>query len=391
MSDSSACAPRAGRRWRRLAIATALGAVLSAVPGATATQAHESRPWCLPPVFEGGERLHGLPGPSVFWLELLLRQHEVCRRDEPGEVRIFLNGASAVFGFPLPAEQTFAHRLNQSFAATGVPAHVFNLAFVNPYQVRDAVIISEARRFAPDIILYPVTRSEFVHTAPIFFAPVAKFFDINRRAVEGLAAEPPAGLDEPFRVYATLLQRAKHDYPPLEYLRESGRLLRTGARLHARSVAAAMGGTLPPLAKATRRPMGGYDCGKTRDAAEKHYSDWQDWNILSYLDELRRRDGIEVVLVYWPVSHEPVEDCYNIRDTAAGVEEFAAWMRAETTARHIPYVDLHAVLAPELFLDSIHVSAEGHARVAELLAHALQPIVMQRLEHCRATGTGCGL
>jgi len=380
MSDVPAPAPRASyRRALRLAIVAAAGAWLICRPAGAATQAREGWPWCLPPVFDGGERLHVLPGPSVFWLELLLRQHEVCRRDVPGEVRIFLTGSSSVFGFPFPAEQTFAHRLNESFVATGVPAHVFNLAFVNPYQVRDAVIINEARRFAPDIMLYPITRAAFVHAAPVFYPALARFFDANRAAIDRLAADPPAGLDEPIQAYAAMFQRQKRRDFPLEYLRESGRLLRTSARLHARSVAAAMGGTLPPLARTTRRPAGEYDCAKTRDDTAKHFADWQNWNILSYLEELRRRDGVEVVLVYWPLSHEPVEDCYNIRETAAGVEEFAAWMREQATARNFPYVDLHTVLARELFLDSLHVSAEGHVRIAELLAQALQPIVRKRL------------
>jgi hypothetical protein len=176
----------------------------------------------------------------------------------------------------------------------------------------------------------------------------------------------------------------------MEYLRESGRLLRTGARLHARSVAAAIGGELPPLASTTRPRQATYDCAKTRKRTEKNYTAWQDWNILSYLDELRRRDGIEVVLAYWPMAHEPVEDCYNVRETAAGVEEFAAWMQTQAAARNLSYVDLHATLAPELFLDSVHVSAEGHVRIAELVAQALEPVIGQRLQHCRDTGTGCG-
>ena len=390
MSDAPPSAPGTRRPALHFAIAAAVGALLIGITAGTATAAHESRPWCLPPVFDGGQRLHTLPGPNVFWLELLLRQHEVCRRDVPGEVRIFLNGSSSVFGFPFPAEQTFAYHMNESFAATHVPAHVFNLAFVNPYQVRDAVIISEARRYAPDIILYPLTRSEFVHAAPVFFPSIGRFFDMNRSAVDRLAADPPPGLDEPIQKYATISHRPRSVSAPLDYLRESGLLLRTSARMNARSVAAAIGGTLPPLATTTRRRPGAYDCAKTREDVEKRYTDWQDWNILSYLDDLRRRDGVEIVLVYWPLAHEPVQDCYNIRDTTAGVEEFAAWMRAQATARHFPYVDLHAVLAPELFLDSLHLSAEGHARVAELLAQALAPIVRERLEHCRASGTGCG-
>lgn len=358
------------------------------VPGRPA--AGSDRPWCLPPVFDGGERLHGLPAPSVFWLELLLRQHELCWRDVPGEVRILLIGSSSVYGFPFAAEETFAHRLNRQFDAAGTPAHIFNIAFVNPYQVRDAVILSEARRFAPDIVLYPVTAAEFIHMAPVLFPPVITFFDMNRAAVSRLAADPPAGLDEPFQTYASVLSRRQAQTSPLDYVRESGRLLRTRARLHARAMAEAAGSGVPPLVSESRARQTRYDCEKTRNEFATRYAGWQQWNILSYLEDLKRRDGIEAVVVYWPLAYEPVDDCYNVRYPRAAVAEFGVWLAEQTAARGLRYLDLHAQFPAELFLDSLHVSAEGHARLADVLAIALQPIIDARLEQCRATGSGCG-
>ncbi len=365
-------------------------ALLIVTAPALASAHTQSAPWCLPPVFDGGERLHGLPGPSVYWLELLLRQHELCWRRVPGEVRILLAGSSSVFGFPFPADRTFAHRINQQFDASAFPAHVFNLAFVNPYQLRDAIIINEARRFAPDIILYPVTLAEFRHAAPVLWPPVIRFFDVNRQAVANLAGDAPPGLDEPLRRYQRVLTRPNARSAALEYVRESGSFIRSGARLHARSLATAIGGSLPPLANTSPPRSGRYNCAETRAVMTRQFSNWEDWTILPYLDELRQRDGVEVVLVSWPIAHEPIDDCYNVRNTDAAVGEFSAWMREQTAARNLPYVDLHTLLAPEYFLDSLHVSAEGHTRVAEALADALEPIVIDRLRRCEQTGTGCG-
>jgi hypothetical protein len=385
--------PTRRRLVGRAAIATLL-ALAAAVSTATAAPppdaARSGHPWpCLPPVFDRGERLHSLPAPSVFWLELLLRQHEICRRWNPGEVRILLAGSSGVFGYPLPADQTFAHLLNEHFDAAGVPAHVFNLAFVNPYQVRDAVIIDEARRFAPDIILYPVTLAEFDHICPSFFLPVMRFFDTNRRTVARLAEEPPSGLEEPVRKYAAILSRPSPRRTRLDYLYEAGGLLHSGLRTHARALAAAFGSTPSPLVPPRSHPQDGYDCSKTHEIIKSRYSNWQDWNILAYLDELRRTDGVDVVVVYWPIAHDPVGDCYSVRYTDDSVVEFAHWLHDDTAKRGLPYVDLHGLLPSELFVDSLHVSAEGHQRIAAALARVLDPIVANRLARCRLNGIGC--
>src|SRR5262245_5810935 len=92
-----------------------------------------ARPWlCLPPAFDQGRRLHPLPNPDVYWLEIMLRQHELCWRAPrtPNELRVLLLGSSAVYGFPLPVEETLSGYLNDHFARTGTPAHMFNLGFV---------------------------------------------------------------------------------------------------------------------------------------------------------------------------------------------------------------------------------------------------------------------
>jgi len=106
-----------------------------------ATPALARPSFCLPPVFDRGLRLHPLPAPKVYWLELLFRQHEICWRKpaSPDELRVALVGNSAMYGFPLAVEDSFAYRMNDDFVRRGVPAHVFNLGFVTTYQVKDAL------------------------------------------------------------------------------------------------------------------------------------------------------------------------------------------------------------------------------------------------------------
>ncbi len=373
----------------RLRIGRALLAILLAASATPAVAAPAPMWPCLPPIFDHGERLHPLPGPSVFWLDLLLRQHEICRHWVPGEVRIALVGSSGVYGFPLATEHTFAHLLNDHFAAAGIPAHVFNLAFVNPYQVRDAVILDAARSFAPDIIVYPMTLAEFCHIAPMAFTTVSKFFGLNRTAVLQLADHPPSGLDEPIRRYATVLNRPGWRPSTWDYLQEVGGLVRSALRIHARAVTERLGSVPPSLVTDSPQRQTSYDCAKTHAIIADRYRDWQTWNILSYLEELRRNDGIDVVVIAWPVAHEPVGDCYSVRYTEESVRQFTGWVQEESARRGLSFVDLHALLPPELFLDSLHVSAEGHARVAAALESVLDPLIADHVERCRRGGSGC--
>lgn len=349
-----------------------------ALAGARASAA-AGGPWlCVPPVFDGGQRLHSVPI-SVYWLEPLLRQHELCwwSPHRPGELRVVLVGNSSVFGFPLPVEQTFAHLLNQDFATEDVPAHVFNLAWVNTYQLKDAVIIHDALPYQPDVILYPITLAEMQHAAPIIFPSVIQFFDSNASPLAALAAHPPPGLAEPLALYRPVLESRRPVQWSFARLQEGGTFLRTAVQGHAQSVGRRLGAVqpTPPVWTAGRQTT--YDCSRTQADFDWQFRGWQSWNVLAYLEQIRSTRGVAAVVVNWPVAHEPVGDCYNVRYPAAAFAEYNAWLRAETAARGLHYVDLHDLLPADFFLDSLHVSAAGHRQIAEQLSRALAPLLAE--------------
>jgi hypothetical protein len=84
-----------------------------------------------------------------------------------------------------------------------------------------------------------------------------------------------------------------------------------------------------PLPPASAQP---YDCAATL-AAEERERAWASWNILAYLEELRRTRGIDVVVAHWPTSPQPSGACYNTRTSVARLTEFLEWLRAESAAR----------------------------------------------------------
>ena len=362
---------RVGHRvnLRSLLIALCLTLACSPAPA-------DARPWlCLPPIFDGGQRLHGLP-PRVFWLELLLRQHELCWRaqPDPSEVRIALVGNSAVYGFPNAAGETLAGFLNMHFVTRHVPAHVFNLASVLTYQLRDAVVIHEASRYEPDVLLYPLTLSDFMHVAPAEFPVLTEFFASNKHSLYALAQNPPPGLVEPLAAYRALLERQGPRNGPLYRLREIGALLRVAAQQHAEALAFTLTSIPPQPFKTSKHRKAQYNCKKTEESMMTDFQNWSTWSVLGYVAQLQQQ-GLRVVVVNWPITHEPVDRCYNYRYTNAAVAEFNQQLAAETQARELPYVDLHDFLPPDDFVDSLHVSPAGQHKIAERLAEVLDPLV----------------
>jgi hypothetical protein len=329
---------------------------------------------CLPPLFEAGQRLHPAHGSGVLWLELALRQHEVCWREpsDAGEKRIAVVGNSAIFGFPLPVEQSFAAQVNRRFAAQRVPAHLFNLGWIFTYQLRDALILHEALRYAPDVIVYPLTLDDFIHHAPAFVPPqLVEFFERNTEALAAFAAEEPPGLVEPLERYQPVIRSRRFGRSSFEHLREAGTFARLTVRQHAASVAQQWAELppLPPPKLGHRRKK--YDCAETFVRVANLLPDWSEWNVIAYLEQIRRDRGIEVLVINWPVEHWPIGDCYNARYSNAGVEEFNRWIAEQTRTRGLRYLDLHDLLAPDGFIDSLHLTAAGHQQVAAAVADAL--------------------
>ena len=364
--------------------AALLGHALLAPPPAPAV--------CLPPTFDGGKRLHQLPTPTVNWLQILLRQHEACWRTprDPDELRVFVVGSSAVYGFPLPADQTFTERLNERFAAHGVAAHLFNLGYVTTYQLKDALILYAALDYAPDVIVYPISLADFMHRVPALFPPMLiDFFDVNDRVVGAMAARGVAGLEEPLAVYGDLAEHPESWRGTwLGRLQDVGALVRLWVNDGARSGSAALGGgSRPPPPVLVNGRQRDYDCPTTQSDFAEGWPDWKSWNVLAWLQQLQATRGTPVVVVNAPVAHEPVGACYDVRYPTAAFEEYVAWLRDEAERRGLAYVDLHDAVPADEFVDSIHVDAAGHRRIAERLEAPLVEVLKQAAaRRARATG-----
>jgi hypothetical protein len=367
----------AGRAASALAAVALLATMAAVAPPASASAGPG---WCLPPLFESGQRLQSMPFPTAFWLPPLLHQHQLCHaaREQPEQGRAILVGNSAVLGHPLPVEATLSGKLNERLASREVPGRVFNLGFVIPYQLRDALIMHAALEFRPDLIVYPLGLVEFTHQAPGVFGPNHAFFTANDTAVRELARTGLPGLSEPLQRYEAAYVKQGRAKGYWARLRDMGALAHAAARAHAQSLARWIDPTRvqEPV---HRLQQANYDCSQTVKEEARTLQGWQSWNILEYLQQLHDAEGIAVLVVNWPVVHQPVGECYNIRYTAAGLDEFNRWLRAECEARGLGYIDLHDLLTPAQFVDSLHLTEEGHRRVADELAPAVETALRTQL------------
>ncbi|MGH7788844.1 MAG: hypothetical protein ACRERC_18385, partial [Candidatus Binatia bacterium] len=334
---------------------------------------------CLPPAAEDGRRLHRQTVYTGTWLPFWLRQHELCWRDERGEVRIGLFGNSAVYGFPLPAEQTVAEQVNRRFAESETPAHLFNLGYIFTYMLRDIVVIDAALPYDLDVIVYAFTLADMYHSAPAFYPPMlVRFFDTNLDTLAGLIANPPTGLEEPFGEMRPLLVKTPLLKRWSDRLDQIGIGVRLIATHHAEHIARRLAIMPPEQQPTTPQRNTTYDCAQTLADNERQLFDWHTWNVLESLNAIRARTGTAVLVVNWPVSHEPVGDCYNFRYSNPFANGFNAWMKSETDRLGLPYLDLHALLPPERFFDSLHLDADGQDQVAARVFDALRPLIDAR-------------
>ena len=374
--------PRRSSTWRseHRSAHRALLVLLAGLAATVPRPAAAAPRWCLPGLFEDGARLHPLTPPEVFWLAPLLRQHALCRhaRDRPQDQRVVVLGSSGPFGYPLPASQATPAELDRLLVADGLPARAFNLGFVNTYQLRDAFIARAALAYDPAVIVYPLTIDEFTHAAPLVFPPVIEFFIDNAAALEAVAKDPLPGLVEPILRYSLWLSGIPRIDLVAARLRQVGALSRALVRAVGQDGIRRATGRLDEPPPPTLRPVQAYDCAATL-ADEEQNRAWRTWDILAYLEELQRTRGIDVVVAHWPLNHQPNGACYDMRISDARLAQFLEWLKADTAERGLVYVDLHDLLRPDEFLDSLHLTAEGNRRVAAALAPVVENVVRRRM------------
>ena len=117
----------------------------------------------------------------------------------------------------------------------------------------------------------------------------------------------------------------------------------------------------------------------TRRDDGRVFRGWDKTNPLAYLAAIRERTGIPVVVVDWPIAHEPSGSCYNSYLTKRTLEHYKAWLGTESRRLGLPLVDLSRVLLPREYLDTLHPNPRGQRKIAAALAPHLDPVLRRRI------------
>jgi len=119
------------------------------------------------PYGENPERAYNL---SLFQLDALFASHAVAQPKPANEYRVLLIGDSSVWGLLLKPNDTLAAQINAAHSTTpnGQAIRAYNLGYPIMSLTKDLLILSRARRYQPDLIVWLVTLESFPYDKQLF-------------------------------------------------------------------------------------------------------------------------------------------------------------------------------------------------------------------------------
>ena len=146
---------------------------------------------------------------SLFSLEAMFASHEIAGPEKAlQEYRVVLIGDSATWGFLLKPEQTLSAQLNAARLETtnGKQIRVFNLGYPTMSLTKDLLILSQALKYQPDLIVWLLTLESFPDSKQLDSPIVQNNPDLVRPLIESynLDIQP----DDPLFVKPSYMQRS---------------------------------------------------------------------------------------------------------------------------------------------------------------------------------------
>jgi hypothetical protein len=120
------------------------------------------------PYGDNPERAYNL---SLYNLEAMFASHELAAGDKPpDEFRVLFIGDSSTWGYLLLPEQTLTEVINQKDLRLkdGRKLRAYNLGYPVMSLMKDLLILSYAKRYQPDLIVWPVTLESFPYDKQLF-------------------------------------------------------------------------------------------------------------------------------------------------------------------------------------------------------------------------------
>jgi hypothetical protein len=132
---------------------------------------------------------------SLFDLDAMFASHIIADGPKPAdEFRVILIGDSSTWGTLLRPEETLAGQLDAAHLTTcdGRLVRVYNLGYPTVSLTKDLMVLDYALRYAPDLIIWPLTLEAFPYdkqlSSPIVANNAARVDDLIERY--GLSLDP---------------------------------------------------------------------------------------------------------------------------------------------------------------------------------------------------------
>jgi len=301
---------------------------------------------------------------SLFNVPAMLASHVVQRPKAEDEYRVLLIGDSAGWGWFLENDDTLAGQLNtlDLRRADGKRVVVYNLAYPVMSLTKDLMILDAARRYEPDLILWPVTLESFPREKQLF-APIAQQ---NPQRVRPLIETYDLALDtaDSRFVDAGFLERTA-----VGQRRNLADLIRL--QLYGFSWAATGIDQYIPEEITPRRSDFEEDASWQSFQEPVTFTD--DDLVWEVLDAGRVMAGdTPILLVNEPIfisSGINSDLRYNSFYPRWAYDQYRQLLGEKAQSEGWQYVDLWDQIAPQEFMDTpVHLSPEGSRKLAELLA-----------------------
>jgi hypothetical protein len=304
----------------------------------------------------------------------MFASHELSAGPKPpGEYRVILIGDSSTWGFLLNVKDTLSGDINAADyrLPDGRQVRAYNLGYPVMSLTKDLLILSYARRYQPDLIVWPLTLESFPYDKQLF----PPLLQQNPQAVAGLIRSNHLKLNpqDPQLAFPSFWQRS---------LIGQRRTLADLVRLQFYGVLWAATGIDQDIPETYKPRMEDLPADESFHNLKPPHLTAGDLAFDVLQAGIRAAGKTPVLLINEPmfISQGKNSDIrYNFYYPRWAYDDYRRLLQAQSQANGWRYRDLWDAVDPTEFTNSaVHLSPKGEARFAHLVGQAILEIAQRQ-------------
>ena len=304
---------------------------------------------------------------STYNLPAMFASHVIARPQAADEFRVIVIGDSGTWGWLLDNQDTLAGQINAQNLTTadGKRVVAYNLGYPVMALTKDVLVLEEALKYQPDLIVWPVTLESFPRSKQLFPSIVQNNAARVRALIERYQLNFDPGdprLVDPDLLGKTIIGQRRN-------LADWLRLQALGFSWAATQIDQALPAEI-----------------KLRQADFEKDSSWQDFKEPAALTEndlafdvlgagLQLAGDVPVLIINEPMFISRGENSdlrYNSFYPRWAYDQYRALLNGKTAANNWHYLDLWDSIAPDEFTDTpVHLTPQGMAQFAQAVGEEI--------------------